>query len=117
MRAACCLLVVLSGCLPILCPPAHVRLGAGYATKQLPYKTSSGTIEHSNNVSEVTLGFDSAALAESPVTLEGGLVSDFKDPGAYVEVGPMWRLLPQVERRGRVCGGLRPRRVFDPRQR
>lgn len=89
-------LAVVPGCVPLVSPPAHIRVGAGRASKDLVHEYRDGTVVNSPTISHFSIGFDSTAVVESPIAVELGFVSEFRNPGGYFEVGYVRRVRPKI---------------------
>ena len=93
MRA---LLIFATGCAPILSPPAHLRVGGGKASAQLPYTDSNGTRQTRNTVSEFDVALDGSSFVETPINAETGIVTDFQHAAYFLDAGYMRRLTPHI---------------------
>jgi hypothetical protein len=85
------LLGLFSGCIPIVIPPVHSRLGGGKASAALPHTDINNQTTRHNSLAMVAIGLDSAASSEAPVAFEGGVLTNFEHYAYYVEGGPMRR--------------------------
>jgi hypothetical protein len=90
MRAL--ILVFITGCFPILSPPAHMRVGAGKASAQVPYTDYDGKRYTTSTLGEFDIGLDGSSFVETPINAESGIVTDFQRTGAYLDAGYMRRI-------------------------
>ncbi|HWO22818.1 MAG TPA: hypothetical protein VNO30_28860 [Kofleriaceae bacterium] len=62
--------------MPIVVPPAHVRVGFGRSSSALERRNAEGMIETTTETGEFAVGIDSTAFAELPFSIESGLVTE-----------------------------------------
>lgn len=89
------LVTLLSGCMPIVVPPAHVRLGAGRTTSDIKREDREGVVKNTDEIPHFAVGLDSTTFAELPFVVETGLVTDFVNGGMYLEGGYLRRIHPK----------------------
>jgi hypothetical protein len=96
----------LAGCLPILSPPVHGKLGGGHYSKPVPITDAMGGRTDTKNTGFVAAGLDSAIVTELPVTAGAGVMSNYTDYGFYLEGGAITRMSPRF-RVGATAAGER----------
>lgn len=93
------LIVGLTGCVPLLSPPIHGKLGAAYTSKairetEMSADTTTTGVTHWP--SYVAAGVDTANVSELPGTVGAGVMGGFGNWGNYVELGAIQRVLPHL---------------------
>jgi len=93
------LAIGLAGCLPYVSPPVHGKIGVSYSSAPISYaETFEGVTTHHKTdwPGYFAGGFDIANVAELPFSFGFGAMAGFATYGAYVDGGPMWRVLPNL---------------------
>lgn len=94
MRILICLVAVSTGCVPVVVPPVHMRLGSVNTSSVLKRESSDGTLGTTTQIGELTFGLDSTTFAELPFSIESGVVTDVSHSGVFLEGGYLRRLAP-----------------------